>query len=215
VTDFSTQTCRHFAGRVYAWIVVNEAIEPPDGRSDGLRNSLFMKKIGPEYIDMTFRAAREGDPKAKLVYNDYDLELDIDFHDARPRAVTMRRGDSKRHGAAVDVIGSQRHLRASLSPRHFNETLFSKFLDEQSLVEMSRKQRRPQVTLDADDVDRGSALLAVVEQRHQRPATSVVEIDVELEIVVVVDQLRFRIAFARGAERHVDVFRTNLFHEQA
>ena len=130
IEDFSKRTCQHFAGRVYAWIVVNEAIQPVDGRSDGLRNSLFMKKIGPEYIDVTFRAAREGDPKTKLVYNDYDLELDIDFHEVRRKSLLMLLDDFKKRGTPVDVVGIQSHLRASLFPRHFNERLFSKFLDE-------------------------------------------------------------------------------------
>ena len=130
IEDFSKRTCEHFAGRVYAWIVVNEAIQPVDGRADGLRNSLFMKKIGPEYIDLTFRAARAGDPKAKLVYNDYDLELDIDFHEARRRSLMLLLDGFKKRGTPVDVIGIQSHLRASLFPRHFNERLFGKFLDE-------------------------------------------------------------------------------------
>lgn len=130
VRDFATKACRHFAGRVYAWIVVNESIWPNDGRADGLRNSVFIQKIGPDYIDLTFRAAREGDPKARLVYNDFDLELDIDFHEVRRKALLRLLDDLKKRGTPVDVIGLQSHLRTSLFPRHFNERVFNAFLDQ-------------------------------------------------------------------------------------
>lgn len=130
VKDFSIKTCQHFAGRVYAWIVVNEAIQANDGRPDGLRNSIFMQKIGPDYIDLTFQAAREGDPKAKLVYNDYDLELDIDFQEDRRKSLLLLLDGFKKRNTPVDIIGLQSHLRASLFPRHFNERVLSRLLDE-------------------------------------------------------------------------------------
>ena len=130
ITDFSTQTCRHFAGRVDYWIVVNEAVQPTDGRADGLRNSIFMQKVGPDYVDITFRAAREGDQKAKLVYNDYDIELDVDFHEARRKSLLGLLDNLKERGTPVDVIGIQSHLRAPLFQKHFNERVFTKFLDE-------------------------------------------------------------------------------------
>jgi endo-1,4-beta-xylanase len=63
--DHVTAMCRHFAGRMQSWDVVNEAIKPSDGRPDRLRNSVFVEKIGPEFLDLAFRAARAGDPKAK------------------------------------------------------------------------------------------------------------------------------------------------------
>lgn len=59
-----------YKGRIYTWDVVNEA------QSDiyGLRNSIWKKIIGPEYIDLAFRFAREADPDVLLFYNDYMAE---------------------------------------------------------------------------------------------------------------------------------------------
>ena len=35
-------------------------------------NNFLMQTIGPEYIDIAFQAARDADPTAILIYNDYD-----------------------------------------------------------------------------------------------------------------------------------------------
>ena len=56
----------HYRGQIYAWDVVNEAVNQ-DGT---LRNTFWMSKLGPEHIAMAFQWAREADPGAKLFYND-------------------------------------------------------------------------------------------------------------------------------------------------
>lgn len=43
-----------YAGKIHFWTVVNEAVEPSDGRSDGLRNTPWLRLLGPDYIDMAF-----------------------------------------------------------------------------------------------------------------------------------------------------------------
>ena len=65
----------HFKGKVVAWDVVNEAISD-GGKSDGenLRQSPWMRVIGPEYITDAFKFAHEADPAAQLYYNDYNIE---------------------------------------------------------------------------------------------------------------------------------------------
>ena len=59
-----------FRGRIYAWDVVNEAIAD-DGT---LRDTVWLRNIGPEYIEMAFRWAHEADPQTLLFYNDYGAE---------------------------------------------------------------------------------------------------------------------------------------------
>ncbi|MGF1482023.1 MAG: endo-1,4-beta-xylanase [Cyanophyceae cyanobacterium] len=56
-----------YRGQVAAWDVVNEAVE----RQGQLRESIWSKTIGPDYIELAFRWAHEADPGAKLFYNDY------------------------------------------------------------------------------------------------------------------------------------------------
>ncbi|MCL2372595.1 MAG: endo-1,4-beta-xylanase [Defluviitaleaceae bacterium] len=73
-----TTVASHFGGRVAVWDVVNEAFpssvhgDPTDWRS-AMRDTPWLRAIGPEYIEIAFRAAHAADPYAILIYNDYNL----------------------------------------------------------------------------------------------------------------------------------------------
>lgn len=65
-----------YPGLIYAWDVVNEAINP-DGEPGGYRSkdSLWYQVVGPEFIEKAFEFARKYAAKdAKLFYNDYNTE---------------------------------------------------------------------------------------------------------------------------------------------
>ena len=79
-----------YKGKIHSWDVVNEAIWIPDGRPDGLRSSSpWFEMLGPGYIDLAFRTAREVDPTSLLTYNDYGIEYDND-DDGKKRAAVSR-----------------------------------------------------------------------------------------------------------------------------
>lgn len=61
-----------YRDRLFAWDVVNEAISDADDAA--LRENIWLKTIGSDYIEMAFRWAHEADPKARLFYNDYNGE---------------------------------------------------------------------------------------------------------------------------------------------
>lgn len=109
---FIRVAARHFAGRVHSWDVVNEAIEPKDGRADGLRNTFWLRKFGPSYIDHAFAAAREADPSALLVYNDYGLEQEGPERDARRRTTLKLLEGLIARGVPVGALGLQGHISA-------------------------------------------------------------------------------------------------------
>jgi len=60
----------HCRGQVNIWDVVNEAV----GDDGKMRNTLWYREIGPDYLDWAFRWAHEANPQAHLFYNDYAAE---------------------------------------------------------------------------------------------------------------------------------------------
>jgi len=61
-----------YKDKVYAWDVVNEAID--DDSTKFLRNSLWYQICGEDFILKAFEYAHAADPKAVLFYNDYNTE---------------------------------------------------------------------------------------------------------------------------------------------
>jgi len=102
-----------YAGRVHSWDVVNEAIHVPDGRSDGLRKSPWLGLIGPEYVEIAFATAAQADSKARLTYNDYDIELDTPEQSAKRGQVLMLIRRLHARGIPIHAVGIQSHLQAN------------------------------------------------------------------------------------------------------
>jgi endo-1,4-beta-xylanase len=105
-----------YQGKIHSWDVVNEPIEPKDGRPDGLRKAVFLEALGPEYLELAYRTARAADPKARLVVNEYDIELDAPEQEARRAALIVLLRRMRAAGTPVDAVGIQGHLRAVGGP---------------------------------------------------------------------------------------------------
>jgi endo-1,4-beta-xylanase len=102
----------HYAGRIPSWDVVNEAIAHDPARQGVWRDGLWQRLLGPEHVEIAFRAAAAADPKAELVYNDYDLETkDPREERRREEALNLvRRLQDKK--IPIHAIGFQAHLYA-------------------------------------------------------------------------------------------------------
>jgi endo-1,4-beta-xylanase len=101
-----------YKGRIHSWDVVNEAVEPKDGRADGLRNSPWLGLIGPEYIELAFKTAAAADPVAKLTYNDYGIELDTEDQILKRGQVLTLLRRLKAHNVPLHAVGLQSHMSA-------------------------------------------------------------------------------------------------------
>jgi endo-1,4-beta-xylanase len=99
-----------YAGQAVGWDVVNEAVAE-DG--DGLRACLWSRNLGAvDYIRRAFDHAREADPHAVLLINDYNLE-----NNPRKRATFLRLVETLlKAGTPVGAIGTQSHIAADLEP---------------------------------------------------------------------------------------------------
>jgi endo-1,4-beta-xylanase len=102
-----------YKGKIHSWDVVNEAIWIPDGRPDGLRSSSpWFQMLGPGYIDIAFRTARETDPTALLTYNDYSIEYNSDEEGKKRAAVLALLRRMKANKVPLDALGIQSHIKA-------------------------------------------------------------------------------------------------------
>jgi endo-1,4-beta-xylanase len=70
VTEHVSTIVSHFRGKIAKWDVANEVIDD----SQGMRETLFYRLSGTEFLVTAFRAAHEADADALLYLNDYSVE---------------------------------------------------------------------------------------------------------------------------------------------
>jgi endo-1,4-beta-xylanase len=97
-----------YRGRIRSWDVVNEAFND-DGT---LRDTIWLRAMGPEYIAKTFRWAHEADPDAFLFYNDYGAE----GMNPKSDAVYDLARRLLEAGVPIHGVGLQMHLVLGASP---------------------------------------------------------------------------------------------------
>jgi endo-1,4-beta-xylanase len=92
----------HFRGKIWQWDVVNEAFND-DGT---LRDTIWLRQLGPGYIADAFRWAHQADPRALLFYNDYNIEGIT----AKSTAVYDLVKSLRSQGVPIDGVGIQGHF---------------------------------------------------------------------------------------------------------
>jgi endo-1,4-beta-xylanase len=124
--------CDHYGKAIASWDVVNEAVEPKDGK---LRQNALTRPMGEiEQIDLSFRLAHEYAPHAQLVYNDY---MRGDAGSALHRAGVLKLlADLKRRGTPIHALGLQSHIGSwDDTDRHKADLVeWRRFLDEVSAM---------------------------------------------------------------------------------
>ncbi len=98
---------KNYPGVVYAWDVVNEAIEPGDGQENSIRikDNLWFEVIGEDYIEMAFTFARKyASPDQQLFYNDYGTYEKIKLFPIIDMIHGLKEKD------LIDGIGLQDHI---------------------------------------------------------------------------------------------------------
>jgi endo-1,4-beta-xylanase len=92
---------RRYGSRIDAWDVVNETF-----MDDGtMRDSLWTRIIGDDFIEQAFRiAAEELPPDVELIYNDYSMTAK-----GKRSAVVKMISELKQKGVRIDGVGMQGH----------------------------------------------------------------------------------------------------------
>jgi endo-1,4-beta-xylanase len=112
LTDHIHTVAGRYKGKIQSWDVVNEAINPSDGRTDNLRNGPWLQLIGPEYLELAYRTARQADPHAKLTYNEYGIENESEANQTKRVATLDLLKRLKAANVPLDALGIQSHISA-------------------------------------------------------------------------------------------------------
>jgi len=112
VKKYITDVVTHYAGKVKSWDVVNEAVDDNGG---AMRNTIFLQRMGANYVKDCFQWARNaavaaGDTQLLLFYNDYATSTNIPKQDKVFSIV-----DDLKAGNSIDGVGFQMH-NTYLSP---------------------------------------------------------------------------------------------------
>ena len=91
-----------YKGKIDTWDVVNEAFN----ENGSLRQSVFKKQMGENYIEDVFKLAETADPDADLIYNDYNL-----YKPAKRAGVLKMVKKLQENGTKINAIGVQAHWR--------------------------------------------------------------------------------------------------------
>lgn len=104
-----------YADAVQEWDVVNEPIDAPEGRG-ALRNNIFYRGFGPDYVARALTAARQMAPDARLMINDYGFEYDNPVEEGRRTAMLHLVEALRKQATPLDGVGLQAHLDLSKGP---------------------------------------------------------------------------------------------------
>jgi endo-1,4-beta-xylanase len=104
-----TRVMKHYRSQVFAWDVVNEALDENGDVRDSLwynQPGIGWSQKGTAYIEQVFRWAHKADPHALLFYN----EAEGEGLNRKSDAIYTMVKDFKRRGVPIDGVGLQMHI---------------------------------------------------------------------------------------------------------
>lgn len=100
---------KHYAGQVFAWDVVNEALDENGNLKDSIwynQPGVGLSDEGTAYLEQSFRWAHQADPRALLFYNDAGGE----GLNRKSDAIYAMVKDFRSRGVPIDGVGIQMHI---------------------------------------------------------------------------------------------------------
>jgi endo-1,4-beta-xylanase len=163
--DHISKVMGHYRGQIFAWDVVNEAID----ETGSLRSSLWYDQPGiglagrgTAYIEKAFRWAHDADPDALLFYNDGGGEA----VNRKSDAIYTMLADFKKRKVPITGVGLQMHLglEADVSSiarniQRFSDSGFQVHITEADVgIAVDRRRR----VLNLEDLERQSRLYEAI-----------------------------------------------------
>ena len=105
---YITTVVSHYRGKVEEWDVVNE----PLTANGSMRQSIWERVIGPEYVALAFRWAHAADPHARLFLNEFGAE----WNDPKEHALFQLVSGLRTAGVPIGGVGFQAHLLLDAHP---------------------------------------------------------------------------------------------------
>lgn len=111
-----TTIVSRYKGKLAAWDVVNEAV----GDDNKMRDSHWYKIMGDDFLVNAFNLAHEVDPKAHLMYNDYNNERP----EKRQATIDMIKRLQQR-GTPIHGLGMQAHIGLETNMQDFEDSILA------------------------------------------------------------------------------------------
>jgi endo-1,4-beta-xylanase len=118
MTNHINTVAGRYAGKVNSWDVVNEALNE-DGT---LRKSIYLEKLGEDYIRQAFELAAKAAPGTELYYNDYNIEQP----QKRAGLIALVK-KLQASGTRIDGVGIQAHWSINGPPLQDVENSIKEF----------------------------------------------------------------------------------------
>ena len=159
IEKYITAVVSRYKGKISSWDVVNEAIA--DETSD-LRASVFVERMGADYVKKCFQYARNADQEVKLFYNDYNLVFDLQKQKGAFEII-----DNLMVNNLIDGVGYQMHIDYNFPNKQALQTATDLIVKRKLLVHFSE--------LDVKTNPKG-AIAEFTEKRNNAQAQKVYEV---------------------------------------
>lgn len=118
--QYISEIVKKYKNKVQEWDVVNEALD----KNGLLRKSIWLKAIGPKYIENAFSIANKANPEAKLYYNENGIEKPGLKRDALIKMLERLRNEN----IPIHGVGIQSHFSTNYRPEQL-EVLLNKLTE--------------------------------------------------------------------------------------
>ncbi len=122
--EYVEKTVTHFAGKVYAWDVVNEVVSEEGGYRNDKGWEKYYDGNLDELVSLAFKTAQRCDPNAELYYNDYNMWRQTKV-DGAVHIVKML----QEQGIRIDGVGIQAHWGLNYPSTKDIETTIDRLYD--------------------------------------------------------------------------------------